>query len=242
MYQKLKDFQFTIVAIILGFALVLATTFAVCTLNKDGIAVTGSAFKVVKSDTAVLKLELRARNELKSNAYNKIKSQIPTVKEFLIKKGIKDNEITILPASTYNNYKMNPINGYSTNIIESYVFEQTIQVKTNDVDKIQELSVAAQELLDKGIDLNIYSPEYLYSKLGEIKVELLKQASEDAKERAKGMLSATGNKVGKISSVKMGVFQITPVDSTDVSDSGYSDTTAIEKKVTAVANVTFKIK
>ena len=56
------------------------------------------------------------------------------------------------------------------------------------------------------------------------------------------MLSATGNHVGKISSVKMGVFQITPSDSTDVSDSGYSDTTAIEKKVTAVANVTFKIK
>ncbi len=242
MYQKLKDFQFTIVALILGIAIVFVGLFAICALNKDGIAVTGSAYKVVKSDTAVLKLELKATNPVKSAAYNKIKSQIPTVKDFLVKKGIKAEEITLLPASTYNNYKTNPINGYSTNIIESYVYEQVVQIKTYDVDKIKDLSVSAQELLDKGIDVNIYSPEYLYSKLGEIKVELLKAASEDAKERAKGMLSATGNRVGKISSVKMGVFQITPVDSTDVSDSGYSDTTAIEKKVTAVANVTFKIK
>ena len=41
---------------------------------------------------------------------------------------------------------------------------------------------------------------------------------------------------------KMGVFQITPVDSTDVSDMGINDTSTIEKKITAVANVVFQIK
>ena len=56
------------------------------------------------------------------------------------------------------------------------------------------------------------------------------------------MLSATNNKVGKISSVKMGVFQITPADSTEVSDYGMNDTSCVEKKVTAVANVVFGIK
>lgn len=56
------------------------------------------------------------------------------------------------------------------------------------------------------------------------------------------MLKATHNRPGKIQSVNMGVFQITPVDSTNVSDMGISDTTTIEKKVTAVANVNFRIK
>ena len=45
-----------------------------------------------------------------------------------------------------------------------------------------------------------------------------------------------------IQQVNMGVFQITPVDSTNVSDSGISDTTSIEKKITSVANVTFRVK
>ena len=56
------------------------------------------------------------------------------------------------------------------------------------------------------------------------------------------MLSATGSSVGKVKQVKMGVFQITPPDSTDVSDYGMNDTSTIDKKVTAVANVVFKVK
>ncbi len=242
MYEKLKDFQIIIVAILLGIILLVCTVLACNVIKKDGISVTGSAFKIVKSDTAILKLELKSRSASKSAAYNVIKTQIPTVKEYLIKEGINENEISILPPNNYPNYKTNPSNGYSTNIIESYNFAQIIQIKTNNVDKIKELSVSAQSLLDKGIDLNIETPEYYYSKLGEIKVELLKEASQDAKQRAKGMLSATGNNVGKISSVKMGVFQITPADSTEVSDYGMNDTTSVEKKVTAVANVVFCIK
>lgn len=64
----------------------------------------------------------------------------------------------------------------------------------------------------------------------------------DAKARAESMLKATHNRVGKISSVRMGVYQITPIDSTDVSDMGINDSSTIDKKVTAVANVSFKIK
>ena len=56
------------------------------------------------------------------------------------------------------------------------------------------------------------------------------------------MLSATGSRVGKVKQIKMGVFQITPPDSTEVSDYGINNTTTIDKKVTAVANVVFKVK
>ena len=73
-------------------------------------------------------------------------------------------------------------------------------------------------------------------------MKLLGEATTDAKDRASAMLKATHNRVGKIQSVKMGVFQITDVDSTSVSDMGINDTSTIDKKVTAVANVVFKIK
>ena len=63
-----------------------------------------------------------------------------------------------------------------------------------------------------------------------------------ARDRAKSMLKSNHNRIGKIRSAKMGVFQITPVDSNDVSDSGFNDLSSIEKKVTAVANITFAIK
>ena len=71
---------------------------------------------------------------------------------------------------------------------------------------------------------------------------MLEKASTDARKRAESMLKPSHNRVGKISAVRMGVYQITPVDSTNVSDMGINDTSTIDKKVTAVANVTFRIK
>ena len=107
---------------------------------------------------------------------------------------------------------------------------------------IKEISNDITGLINQGVDINVYSPSYAYSKLPELKVSLLEKASNDAKARATSMLKATHNSVGKISSVRMGVYQITPVDSTDVSDMGVNDSSSIDKKVTAVANVSFKIK
>ena len=129
-----------------------------------------------------------------------------------------------------------------TNEIAYYNLSQPVVVKSDDVQKIKDLSVDIQSLLDKGIDINVMSPEFFYSQLAQLKVKLLKEAATDAQNRAVAMLSATKNKPGKIQSVQMGVFQITPPDSTNVSDMGISDTSTIDKKVTAVANVVFRIK
>ena len=119
------------------------------------------------------------------------------------------------------------------------------------VDKKEKLEVThttdvSNEYVDVGDKINYYinvtNTEYFYSGLSELKVDLLKEATKDAKDRATGMLKATHNRPGKIQSVNMGVFQITPVDSTNVSDMGINDTSSIDKKVTAVANVVFRIK
>ena len=45
-----------------------------------------------------------------------------------------------------------------------------------------------------------------------------------------------------MNSAKMGVFQIVPVDSTDVSDYGINDTSSKEKKVIATVTATFTVK
>ena len=159
--------------------------------------------------------------------------------KYLEDKGITDIEVKA--ASGYNTYKYTP-NGNMTNEIAYFNLSQLVIIKSDDVQKIKEISTDIQQLLDKGIDINVRSPEYFYSKLGDLKVKLLQDATTDAKDRATAMLKATHNKPGKIQAVRMGVFQITPVDSTNVSDMGINDTTTVDKKVTAVANVVFRIK
>ena len=221
MLEKIEKLQLVWLAVILALGLIFAVKTGTANVTKDKISVTGSAYQVVKSDSARFEFEVVARKPNKQAAYNAVKAQIPVVMNYLGEKGITDIEVK---AS----------NGYN--------LSQPIVIKSDDVQKIKDVSVDIQSLLDKGIDINVMQPEYFYSKLADLKVQLLQDATTDAKDRATAMLKATHNRPGKIQSVQMGVFQITPVDSTNVSDMGINDTTTIDKKVTAVANVVFRVK
>lgn len=241
MLEKMEKFQLVILSIVLAAGLIAATSLATGRLSNDVITVTGSSYKTVTSDSGRLEFRIMTRQATKAMAYDTITNQLPKVKEFIQAKGFEDSEIEIKPSNGYYTYRTLP-NGVSTGETAYYNLSQPVYVSSKDVQKIKELSTELQSLINKGIDIDAYNPEYFYSKLADDKVEMLGAATKDAKERAASMLKATNNHVGKIQSVKMGVFQITPVDSTNVSDMGISDTTSIEKKITSVANVTFRIK
>ena len=217
MFEKLEKFQLVLLSLILALGLIFAVKTGTGSLSNDKITVTGSAYKVVKSDSARL--------------------------EFEVEEGIKllQNSIDIKASNGYYSYKYLP-NGTVTNDIAYYNLSQQVVIKSNDVQKIKDVSTDIQNLLDKGIDINVTDTQYFYSGLANLKVELLEDATKDAKDRASAMLKATHNRTGKIQAINMGVFQITPIDSTNVSDMGINDTSTIDKKVTAVANVVFRIK
>lgn len=239
MFEKLEKFQLVLLSLILALGLIFAVKTGTGSLSNDKITVTGSAYKVVKSDSARLEFEITSRSANKQTAYNTVKSQLPIVKKYLEDKGITD--IDVKASNGYYSYKYLP-NGTVTNDIAYYNLSQQVVIKSNDVQKIKDVSTDIQNLLDKGIDINVTDTQYFYSGLANLKVELLKDATKDAKDRASAMLKATHNRTGKIQAINMGVFQITPIDSTNVSDMGINDTSTIDKKVTAVANVVFRIK
>lgn len=240
MIEKLEKFQLTILALIISLGFIIGAKLITTGLSHDGVAVTGSAYEIVKSDSGKLNFNLSIQAKTKSEAYKMVKQQLPEVEKYLKGKGLTD--INIKNYNGYYSYKYNSVTGNYTNEIENYKLSQPIEVSSKDVNKIKEVSIDIQSLLDKGIDITEMQADYFYSGLADLKVKLLQAATVDAKKRAAAMLKANNNGVGKIQSVKMGVFQITEVDSTNVSDMGINDTSTIDKKVTAVANVVFKIR
>jgi len=241
MFEKLEKMQLIWLAVILALGLVVATKIAIDGLSKNGISVTGSSYQLVQSDSGRIEFEIVTRKPDRASAYKLIQSQLPIVISYLGDNGFLTDDIEVKTNRGYYTYKYTP-SGMSTNEVAYYNLSQPIVVKSNDVQKIKDISVNIQSLIDKSIEINVNQPEYFYSKLSDLKVKLLQDATTDAKQRASTMLKAAGNKPGKIESVRMGIFQITPPDSNDVSDMGINDTSTIEKKVTAVANVIFKIK
>ncbi len=241
MLEKIARFQILLLAIIFTLGGIIAIKMVTSSISNNSISVTGSYSQKVISDSALLDIDIHSRKAAKSLSYESINKQRPLIINYLKKQGFKDNEIEIKTQNGYNVYEVSP-NGMSTNKIEAFDATQRISVKSNDVQKIKKISTEISELNSNDIDINVMNPEYFYSKLSDLKVKMLEEATKDAKQRATAMLKPTHNRVGKIKSVKMGVFQVTPVDSTNVSDYGINDTSSVEKKVTSVANITFSIK
>lgn len=240
--ENLAKFQLLVSCSVIALGILFSSLVFASKIDRgESITVTGSASKLVTSDTAKLTVYVTSRAFSQKEAYNQIKTQTPVVVKYFEDKGIDKKDINIRAITGYYTYKINS-NGNSTNEISGYNADQYIDVSSKDVNKIKEISTDIQSLVDKGVNISVNSPEYFYSDLASLKVDLLKEAATDAKQRAKSMLSATSSHVGKVKSMKMGVFQITTPDSTDVADYGINDTSTIEKKVTAVANVVFKVK
>lgn len=240
MLEKIEKFQSLTIGIIVVLAILTSTKILTTSFSGNTISVTGSAYEIVKSDRGSLSFNINVKRVDKKEAYSVIQEQLKVVEQYLA-----DKKITSIEQKTINgyyNYKRDLKTGTYTNIPETYNLSQPMTISSDNVELIKEISNDITGLIAQGIDINVYNVSYDYSKLPELKVSLLEKASIDAKARASSMLKATHNKVGKINSVKMGVYQITPVDSTDVSNMGINDSSTIDKKVTAVANISFKIK
>lgn len=243
----LKNTQIIILGLCLAGATIGASVIfskgflSVTKFMREQITVTGSAQKAIKSDYVVWKGTFSRRELLMADAYKKLGEDLQKVQKYLVDQGVAEKDIIINQIETETVYKKNE-KGNDTNTIEGYKLKQSAELRSNDVEKIAKISRESTGLINEGIEFYSENPSYFYTKLDELKVEMLAKATENAKLRAENMVKATGNRIGFMRSAKMGVFQITPINSTEISDWGVNDTSSLEKKVTAVVNASFSIE
>ncbi len=243
---NVKDYQVVIVGLLVAVGAILSTTILAKSivefqkLQNQTIRVTGSASQNVTSDYATLNLRISTRKPDLKTGYAKLDSDVKAIKNFLAEYGIDEKAVETTSIDSYEYYRRN--GAYSSNEIEGYNLSQSIKVSSKDIDKITEISNKTDALINKDVNINSNRVEYFVSNLDDIKVKMVGEATKNAKARAESMVAGTNSKIGTMNSAKMGVFQIVPVNSTDVSDYGINDTTSIEKKVISTVNVTFNVK
>lgn len=208
---------------------------------NDVLVVTGSAKRPIRSDYIIVRLAVSSQESTAQIAYQNLKVQTEQIQEYLQQQQVPDDAITL---SAIENYAIpeRTLNGRETGRILSYRLTQRLEIRSDEVEKYAQLAQQANELINEGINLVSQPPEYLYTKLSELRIEMVAEATKDAKARANAIASSTGNQVGALRSAKTGVFQITSRNSTDVSDYGIYDTSSLEKDITAVVSVTFGMK
>jgi hypothetical protein len=207
--------------------------------NDNGITVTGSAKTSATADNAVWILNVSLSRPQVAEAVKKVGADVDAVTSYLTQGGIASDALTLGAVSTFANEEWQ--NGNNTGRILSYRASRDITVRTSDVQLVYKLSQGIGSLLQTGVNVNNYGPQYYISTLPELRPQLLEEAMKDAKTRAVAITKAVGGNVGAVQSVKSGVFQVTTPDSTMVSDGGAYDTTTIEKTVTSTVSVTFAV-
>lgn len=209
--------------------------------ENQTITVTGSAKKIIISDFGILRGSLSAISTTENLAYKELQKQKPQLLKYLESKGFPQDKVAFYTVMAIPHYEISA-NGMQTNHIIDYTYSQRIEIQSTDVQKIKDISLEISSLVESGINFKVEAPEYFYSKLGDLKVEIQAEAARDAMIRADKIAKATNSSLGTITNAKMGVLQITPKYSNMVSDMGINDLSSIEKEITAVVNASFEIK
>jgi len=211
--------------------------------SKAGVGVltvTGSAKKQIKADYAVWTGTYSVQDKVLQNAYNVLKSNEAVVKKYLLAQGVPEGEMSISAIDTMVNYVK--LQYTETSDIESYRLTQSVEIRTTDVEKISQISKQSTELINSGIEFQSMPPQYLYTKLADLKISMLAAATKDARDRAEKIAANAGTAITGVKSSTMGVFQITPLYSNEISNEGMSDTSSIDKEIMAVMRCEFRSK
>lgn len=219
--------------------------------KRDTISVTGSSERIVESDAAkwTFTITKNAQESEYSSIFKQIKASNNLIEKFLVSQGFDKKEITFQPITSsvvcqsQNNVMYDGQGKQQCFGIFTYNIRQTVIVDSVDVAKIKEMSLNAENILmQSGVQIQTVSVDFFYTKLADLRVDLLSLASKNAKERAIAIAKSTGDSIGGIKEASQGVFQVTQKNSTDVSDYGSYDTSTIEKKVTAIVRASFEVK
>ncbi len=223
--------------------------------DTEMIRVTGSARKPIRSDFIIWTGKVARRAPDVASAYKGVTGDLERVKTYLTGKGVKESEIVQSAISTTTLYekRRDSSGSYADSEavgentatfqrIEGYQLAGEIEVRSGNVGLVDSLSRQASELISSGVALESKPPQYLYTKLSDLKVTMLAEAARDAKVRAEQIAASSGCRVGEVRFAKMGVLQITPIYSTAVSGEGMNDTSSLDKDITAIVTMGYAIR
>jgi len=228
--------------VVLSAGLVVAGAVAVKGIRTaaDTITVTGASTERIRSDFADWTVVVQGSGASQQAAYQAVQPDLQRTLAFLRTQGVPDGSVQLAVLESSSNDIRNRVNGAL--IKTEWSARQPIRISTPDVNLISKVSRSIGSLVGDGVSLTIQPPAYTYTKLADKRVDMLAKATADARKRAVAIAGQAGSGIGAITKADTGTFQITVPNSTDMGRYGSYDTRTINKDITAVMGVTFRVQ
>lgn len=237
-------------AIIFSLAIVLSAFFisnsySSRTKAAGTIDVTGLGQVDFTSDLIVWSGTFAESSTSMKEAYAQLSKDNKTVLSYLTSKGVPQEDILFQAVITSYLYqdKYSADGKYIGQEMIGYKLSQDVSITSKKVETIEKVSREVTELINQGINFYSNTPSYYYTKLADLKLQLIQKATEDAYTRAEKIAANSGSKLGKLLDANMGVFQITgQYSEEDYSWGGVFNTTSKNKSASITVRLEYKVK
>ncbi|WP_262694026.1 SIMPL domain-containing protein [Kordiimonas aquimaris] len=206
------------------------------------VSVKGLAEKQVMADRAVWAISYVSASNNLAEAREALKKSQTAGFAFLDKYNIERSDIELQNlrildqlARTYN----------TRDVALRYLLQQTILVRTNNINAVAQASQNVGELLDAGVLLgNIEGyngndgPQYIFTQLNDIKPDMIAEATANARLAAQKFAKDAGADIEGIRRAVQGRFEILPAENA----LGLSEANQIHKKVRVVTTLDYVLE
>ncbi len=178
--------------------------------NRDRVVtVRGLCEKEVNANVVTWPIVTKEMGNELPAIYNRIQASNNTILDFLHANGITDAEISV-NAPDVSDVQANAYNQREQ--LYRYIVTNVIVVKSEKVDKVNELIKKQTELLKQGIAIVAgdysYPITYDYTELNSIKPEMIAEATRNARQAADKFAEDSESDLGKIKTASQGQFSI----------------------------------
>ena len=175
------------------------------------VTVKGLAERNVQADYVIWPVTFRVTGNDLSALYEKAQTQSEEIRNFLISKGKKAQDISQGTPSDHDLHA----DFYGNNLPpERYRMEMAVSVATTDVDTVLKAMVNQSELIQKGVLFTQnYRTQFSFNGLNSIKPEMVEEATKNARSTAQKFAEDSDSELGKIRRASQGQFSIYDRDS-----------------------------
>lgn len=247
--DKMKLITNVTVAVIFSIAAVICVIIGVKGLaafkqKKYEITISGYSKQQIVSDLAVWSGFYTVSAPTIREGYVSLDEARVQITDYMVGKGVAKDILEFSSIAIDENYYWED-NVYT---LGGYTLKQSVTISSDNIDLVTDISRNATELLSQGIQFESRQPEYQYTKLEDLKINMLADAAADARMRAGVLAENAGGGVGDLTSAKLSSIKITPLYSisADVDSWGYygyvdQDVASVEKEVTVTVQCKFEV-
>lgn len=199
-------------------------------------SVKGVAERELKADMALWPVYFRVEAKDLASLQVELQKSENLTRAFLKQQGFEDSELSLSPMKVSDR---NEYNSSEKPIANRYTGSVAVVVRTTKVEAVRSASRHTGDLVSQGVllssglyDGNDYAPQYQFTKLNDIKPDMIREATASARKSAEQFASDSDSHLGNIKNASQGYFTVEDLDSY----------TPDVKKVRVVTNIDYTLK